>query len=80
MALANRCCEDSIAVSGASRKRAAYAALFGPQTSGGLLLGVDAAEAEAVVNKLNTAGYDKASFVGRVVPRLADAAVEIRGA
>ena len=43
-----------------------FAAICDPQTSGGLLLGVDADRADEVLMKLATAGYRDAAIIGRV--------------
>jgi selenide,water dikinase len=40
--------------------------LCDPQTSGGLLIAVDAANAQAVLDHVNGAGFDKARIVGRL--------------
>jgi selenide,water dikinase len=45
---------------------AARAILFDPQTSGGLLAGVPAANAPTCVAQLLASGYNHASIVGRV--------------
>jgi len=44
-----------------------FAAICDPQTSGGLLLGVDADRADEVLMKLATAGYRDAAIIGRVM-------------
>lgn len=51
---------------------AAYAALFDPQTSGGLLLGVPADNAHEVERRLANEFDLEASLIGRVVPHDAD--------
>ena len=43
--------------------------LFDPQTSGGLLLGIDAARADGLVAQLHAAGYGGAARIGRVEER-----------
>jgi selenide,water dikinase len=40
--------------------------LTDPQTSGGLLVSVDAGRAEAVLRTIRAAGYPAASIIGRV--------------
>ena len=44
----------------------AYDALFDPQTSGGMLIGVGADTAEATLSKLRNAGYEQAAVIGVV--------------
>jgi selenide,water dikinase len=41
--------------------------LFDPQTSGGLLISVPAAKAQALLNKLHQQGVEKASIIGEVI-------------
>lgn len=43
--------------------------LFDPQTSGGLLLGVAAARAEALCRELREAGYEEAAVIGEIGAR-----------
>jgi len=57
------CCESP-----ALTTTAAYAALFDPQTSGGLLLAVPAARAASVHAALQAAGYVDAAIIGEVLP------------
>jgi selenide,water dikinase len=45
-----------------------YALLFDPQTAGGLLAGVPAAQADACLLALRAQGYSQAAVVGRVLP------------
>ena len=48
--------------------------LFDPQTSGGLLFGVDAERAAEVVRALRATGDSGAAVVGRVAPPRAEGA------
>ncbi len=43
-----------------------YPLLFDPQTCGGLLATVDAQQAQACLNALQTSGYEKAAIIGEV--------------
>ena len=43
-----------------------YDALFDPQTSGGMLIGVSADTTDAILNKLHDAGYRQAAVIGVV--------------
>lgn len=47
-----------------------YPLLFDPQTAGGLLAGVPAAQADACIAALREAGYQSAAVVGEVVERI----------
>jgi len=47
-----------------------YPLLFDPQTAGGLLAGVPAAQADACIAALRKAGYQSAAVVGEVVERI----------
>jgi selenide, water dikinase len=51
---------------------AAYAALFDPQTSGGLLIGVDEARLPSLLAELNERGRDVSSVIGQAVPHTSD--------
>lgn len=67
IAPANRAAaESAISVSMARRSSAAFAALFDPQTSGGLLLGVSAAHVDAVLHRLTQASAIPAATIGEV--------------
>ncbi|MEM7051302.1 MAG: selenide, water dikinase SelD [Acidobacteriota bacterium] len=46
----------------------AFDLLFDPQTSGGLLFGVEPSEVEATLDRLRRAGYDGAARIGRALP------------
>ena len=67
LAPANRTVEAEIAVSEALRRRATYAALFDPQTSGGLLLGVPEAHLDRVLTRLAEQSDVPARVIGGVV-------------
>jgi len=47
-------------------KNEIYPILFDPQTAGGLLLGVDAAQTADCLARLKEAGYTKAAVIGKV--------------
>jgi len=64
MAVANRSVEMSLEVSTADRLTPTYAALFDPQTSGGMLLGVDPQHADKLLEQL---GSPHANIIGQVV-------------
>lgn len=69
LAPANRDAESDIDVSETLRPSARYAALFDPQTSGGMLLGVPAPHVEAVLTRLAQHGVANAAVIGHVVAR-----------
>ena len=46
-----------------------FALLFDPQTSGGLLAGVSATEAESCVRDLHAMGYGASAIIGTVLSR-----------
>jgi selenide,water dikinase len=43
--------------------------LFDPQTSGGLLIALDAASAESLLDKLKKAGIKDSSIIGEVLAK-----------
>lgn len=59
---------DKVAVDPAIRAGLVEVA-FDPQTSGGLLIAVPHADAEALADRLRAAGIDATAIVGRAVPR-----------
>ena len=63
---ANRAAEVRIRKANSSAGAEAYDALFDPQTSGGLLIGVAADRADGLVRRLREAGYDRAAVIGEV--------------
>ncbi|HVX64168.1 MAG TPA: hypothetical protein VHC19_26330, partial [Pirellulales bacterium] len=54
--------------SSGNASHAAYSALFDPQTSGGLLLGIRPDQAEQFVSQLREASPCPAAIIGEVVP------------
>ena len=64
LAAANRSAEAAIVASSEHRESAQYAALFDPQTCGGLLLGVAEADVPAVLARLAKTG----AVIGRLEP------------
>jgi len=67
LAPANSTVEDEMDVSGCDRQAAGYAALFDPQTCGGLLIGVARARAGELCQKLQANGDAAACMIGEVV-------------
>jgi len=70
LAPSNRQVEPHLRAAEETRSSGAYATLFDPQTSGGLLLGVPQDVLTALVERLG----DSATVIGHVVERVADAA------
>lgn len=58
----------------ASAEHPCFELLFDPQTSGGLLFGVDPASVDAVLAALHEAGDGSATVIGRAIPRPVDGA------
>ncbi len=63
---ANREMEAAMTAAGSVRQQTAYELLFDPQTSGGLLIAVDAAKAASLVERLQQVGYEAARVIGQV--------------
>ncbi|MDA1013595.1 MAG: selenide, water dikinase SelD [Planctomycetota bacterium] len=61
---ANREVEQRMESNAGVRTAAGYHALFDPQTSGGLLIGVDAKRAKELVERLKESGYADAVVIG----------------
>ena len=57
---------DDFVTEGCGRDRADFRLLADPQTAGGLLAGVPAAEADACVRALRSSGYAQAAVIGTV--------------
>ena len=72
LAPANRSAETEIDAPYALKTTARYAALFDPQTSGGLLLGIREDRVDAVVSRLAELSDAPTSVVGRVVAAKGD--------
>jgi selenide,water dikinase len=68
LAPANREIESEIEVSEALRRQQTYPALFDPQTSGGLLLGVPKQHLEPLLTRLREHSQVQAAHIGEVVP------------
>jgi selenide,water dikinase len=78
LAPANRVAENSIEVSAAQRQDVRYAAMFDPQTSGGLLLAVAQEDAAALLARLSGVSQQPCAQIGRIVPlRTATAQIHI---
>lgn len=67
LAPANRAAESEMKVSESVRQGAGYAALFDPQTCGGLLLGVRPEDTSAVMARLASQSDVAAAVIGQVV-------------
>jgi len=67
LAPANRNAEQSIDVSESLRRTPQYVAIFDPQTSGGLLLGVSQSQLANVLDELNRQAGWKSVAIGQVV-------------
>ncbi len=67
MNLENRSVESSIQVDEESRKKAAYAALFDPQTCGGLLIAAAPNHSENLCQFLRDAGFEASAIVGEII-------------
>jgi selenide,water dikinase len=68
LAGANRDAEQEIAAVELREHQAEYAALFDPQTCGGLLVAIAEPRAEELCRRLIESGNKKARVIGRVVP------------
>ncbi len=73
LAPGNRNCESQMTAPPAVRTDERYAALFDPQTCGGLLLGVPGDQCEQLVRAMTCAGHDQPACIGEVTES-ADAA------
>ena len=65
--LANEAVLTDVELLGINQAEPLFRLLMDPQTSGGLLAGVDAAAASSLIQELRCAGYDQAAVIGRVV-------------
>lgn len=64
----NRLAESRMIFARQHQQTAAWHALFDPQTSGGLLVGVDENRCDQLLAALQAAGYREASVIGQVMP------------
>jgi selenide,water dikinase len=69
LAPANRAAEEEIEVAESLRRRPEFAALFDPQTCGGLLLAVRPERAEELVRELNASGDEAAAMIATATKR-----------
>jgi selenide,water dikinase len=68
LAPANRVVEADMQTLEAARRDPRYAALFDPQTCGGLLFGVRAEDVEPILSRLSERSSVPAAVIGQVVP------------
>ncbi len=68
---------DQIQIDGIESPKVGY--VFDPQTSGGLLIAVDPAQAPRLISELNLRGAKAATIIGRVCPRQGSLAVVLCG-
>ncbi len=66
LAPANRAAEEAMRRSEQLRESAGYRVLFDPQTCGGLLMGVDPAQREKLLDRLRQNGHGQAAWIGCV--------------
>ncbi|HQZ63948.1 MAG TPA: selenide, water dikinase SelD [Planctomycetaceae bacterium] len=76
--VANFLTETGNTVASQELVRARIATLYDPQTSGGLLVGVDPENAESLVKQLITAGYTEAAIIGSVTEATDDPRILIK--
>lgn len=79
LAPANRDWERLIEAPPSARERPAYRAIFDPQTSGGLLVGVPAPQVADLLAAVAAAGEEPPALIGRVTERSADPRLIVRG-
>ena len=77
LAPANRDTEAVVHVSECDRHRPEYAAIFDPQTCGGLLLGVAPQHVDSVMRELHAQSDVPAQDIGEVVPYTGDTRISI---
>ena len=78
LAPANRAAEAAMSVSESLRVQPEYAALFDPQTCGGMLLAVPEAEVDRLLAQLEQEGIASAAVIGQVTSQ-GDTRIELRG-